>query len=255
MRPIVLKLFLLLLIFQNHFYGKTISFVSDPWMPLTGDKDSSQRGYLVDIVTEIFQSKGYEVDYEVMPWTRAIEEVRKGKKDAILGAYKEDVPDFVFPQMDMGIIEDTFFVLKGNSWRYQGLESLKKIRLGCVNGYKYGTEFDRYIKESKRDSLRVQEISGEDPLYQNLLKLKNQRVDVILDAKIVVHYMNRNRKLNLPLEEVGSLGLHRVYAAFSPRNSQTLRFMKEFDEGIRELRASGRVKEILSTYQLSDWMP
>jgi hypothetical protein len=38
------------------------------------------------------------VKYQVLPWKRSIIEVRKGNYNAIIGAVKEETPDFIFPE-------------------------------------------------------------------------------------------------------------------------------------------------------------
>ncbi|MBF0239723.1 MAG: transporter substrate-binding domain-containing protein [SAR324 cluster bacterium] len=89
----------LFLMFLNHAVAdsKTISIGADVWHPYNGVAKSSELGFMIDIAVEVFKEKGYTVDYKNLPWNRAKDECRKGNIDAVVGAFIDDVPDFIFP--------------------------------------------------------------------------------------------------------------------------------------------------------------
>lgn len=51
----------------------------------------------------------------------------------------------------------------------------------------------------------------------------------------------------------GSMPLEKIYIAFSPEIKDSQRYAQILSKGIKELRKSGRLKEILSKYDLMDW--
>ncbi|MES2309842.1 MAG: transporter substrate-binding domain-containing protein [Verrucomicrobiota bacterium] len=250
--PILLLFFILL---PLGGISETITIAADPWLPYTGNLKQGKVGYLIEIAQAVFESHGIKVEYKTLPWTRAVEEGRKGTLDAIAGAYKTDAPDFVFSGKSEGISIEYFYALPGKSWRFKGASSLEEISLGVANGYSYGEIIDTYIQKNQSNPKRVQAVSGEDPLYQNLMKLQKGRIDALLESKNVVDYLIQDRKLELHLETVGVNGSHEVYIAFSPKNSKSPLYAKLLQEGVEKLRSSGKLKTILDSYGIKDWVP
>lgn len=236
----------------GHLRGEVLKFAADPWMPISGDPTQGQTGYFVDILKAVFEAKGYTVDYQAMPWTRAIEEARQGRITGIIGAFKSDAPDFIFPKTPQGIIENTFFALKNNPWKYEGIASLQKVRLGTTLGYAYGEPLDSYLSQNKENPLLVQPLSGDDPLGRNIMKLQKKRIDVVIEAKMVWEYTAAQKKMEADFKEAGHLGREETFVAFSPKISQSKKYASILDEGMQTLRKSGELQKILDRYNLKN---
>lgn len=112
----------------------TITIRADHWYPMNGDPGSDMPGYMIELASAILKEHGYSVNYEKMPWKRAVSSVRDGKFDCVVGAYKEDAEDFIFPEESWGLDQADFFVKKSNEWRYKGLESLGEMKIGLIGG-------------------------------------------------------------------------------------------------------------------------
>lgn len=76
---------------------KTIIISSDLWCPYACEQDGKMPGYMIETAKAIFKKHGYEVQYKLTAWPRAIEDARINKTQAIVGASHADAPDFVFP--------------------------------------------------------------------------------------------------------------------------------------------------------------
>jgi polar amino acid transport system substrate-binding protein len=234
---------------------ETLTIAADPWLPYTGDLKKGKQGYLIEIAKAVFEAEGIQVEYKTLPWTRSVEEARKGTLHAIAGAYKSDAPDFIFSEKPQGISIEYFYAMKGKPWKFKGIPSLESISLGVTNGYSYGDEMDAYIQKNASNPKRIQSVSGDDTLYQNLMKLQKGRIDVLLEGKNIVDYLLKDRNINLELETVGMNGSHEVYIAFSPKNPKSPTYAKMLDRGIEPLRSSGKLKTILDSYSVVDWIP
>ncbi|WP_157729877.1 transporter substrate-binding domain-containing protein [Bacterioplanes sanyensis] len=84
--------------------AQTLSIRSDTWYPMNGDPQADKPGFMIEIAKAIFEPQGITIDYRLMPWERALSEVRAGRIDCVVGAYVEDAPDFVFPEQPWGLI-------------------------------------------------------------------------------------------------------------------------------------------------------
>jgi polar amino acid transport system substrate-binding protein len=236
---------------------KLISIVADEWCPYTcNPQTSNKQGYLIDIANAVFKPKGYIVDFQLLAWNRAIDESRKGRYSAIAGAYKGDAPDFIFPAHDLGRSTMAFFVRKENPWNYTGINSLGKVTLGLVTGYDYGSaELSDYITRHQNDD-KVQLISGEYPLKNNLHKVYLARVDATIDDISVMTYTLRSLGFTKSFRQAGILGRpNSLYIAFSPKMKDSAELANMLSQGIERLRQNGGLQKILSEYGIADWQP
>ena len=51
---------------------------------------------MIELAQRIAAEAGHQIDYKIMPWERSVLKVRRGDFDCVVGAYKEDSPDFIF---------------------------------------------------------------------------------------------------------------------------------------------------------------
>jgi polar amino acid transport system substrate-binding protein len=234
----------------------TISIVADEWCPYNCAPESDKPGYMIEIAVTVFQKSGHTVDYKTINWSRAIDKTRKGKYTAIVGAAKGDAPDFIFPDQEQGVTRSTFFVIKGTSWKYSGIDSLGKIKLGVIQDYDYGQGINLYLKKNSNSPL-VQFIKGDDALELNIKKIEAGKIDAVLEDENVfllkASEMGKPDLFSNAGHETSPEGAQKTYIAFSPSNSKSKEYATLLSKGMDEIRASGILKNILARYGLSDW--
>lgn len=247
----------LLFIVCGMIIGDEISIRADEWMPHNGIPGSDKPGYMIEIAQVIFGKKGHTVDYAIFPWNRAVKQARKGKINAVVGAFKTDTPDFIFPDMEQGVSKLAFFVKKGTEWKYTGVDSFKSIILGVIDAYSYGEEIDKYVKDNE-ESEKLTVIFGEEALEQSVKMLLSDRITVFVeDAAVMQHYLNKINNQEIVL--AGLVGSEEytpddyIYISFSPKNPKSKEYAKILSDGMKELRASGELEAILKKYGFSDW--
>lgn len=231
----------------------TITVRADPWMPYDGDAKSGELGYMIEVAKEIFAAEGHEIDYKNMPWTRCLDAVKKGTYDAVVGADESEAGGFVFPSESFGVNQNGFFVKKGSSWKYTGIDSVKQIRLGIIDGYGYDTKLDNYFEETGK-SKKIFVANGDDALSKLIKMLKTGRIDVVIENVNVMKHTLQEQQLSNVIVNVGlSEELTDLYMPFSPAKESSKEYARIFDEGIVKLRNSGKLQEIMSRYGLKDW--
>ena len=246
---------LLLIFFAPNLFAqnlpKEISVAADLWCPYTCEPGINE-GILVDVVKEVFAQQGVVVRYKFLPWNRAKSETEKGLHNAILGAFKNDAQGFVLPKNPILFGTNTFFTLSSSAWKYTGLDSLKSISLGIIEGYTYGPELDPYIKDHS-SSLRIQFASGADALRKNLKKLSENKVDVVLDEPRVVKYeWMALKNTSATIRSAGQYGHEGIWIAFSPRRTDSEDLASAFSEGLVKFEKNGGVKRITEKYLGAD---
>ncbi|MCB1327632.1 MAG: transporter substrate-binding domain-containing protein [Spirochaetales bacterium] len=232
-----------------------ISIRADLWCPFNCEPEGEHQGFMIDVARAAFALEGRPVDYQLMSWARAIEETRAGRFHAIVGAYRSDAPDFIFPAEEIGISRDIFLVRDDSRWTYSGIGSLSGVTLGVIHEYGYGAEVDAYVEAHKDDETRIQVVFSEDGLAQNFRKLLLGRITAVVENENrALYYLDQNPRIAARVRPAGSPGqAQRTFIAFSPARAESRELAGLLDTGIRALRASGRLAEILAYYGLDDW--
>lgn len=258
MRYFLYALFLLLSWLPAAQAAETITIVADSWCPYNCDPASDRPGYMIEIAKKAFKRHGIKVEYSTMPWTRAIDETRMFKHTAIVGASKKDAPDFIFPKLSQGWMENTFYVKKDNKWYYSGESALAKISLGAVADYSYGNPLDDYIAKNKNDLKLVQLVSGDNALDTNIKKLLAGRIDALVeDEHVMTYYLaQRSEAIRKQMKTAGSLPINEqnnLYVAFSPHEPDAEKYAGILAKETEKMRKNGELKKILDRYGVSDW--
>ncbi|MBW7471345.1 transporter substrate-binding domain-containing protein [Marinobacter sp. M216] len=230
---------------------RTITIAADPWCPHNCEAGSEREGYMVEIAREAFAPARLKVRYVNMSWARALAQAKEGYVDAVVGAFVSDAPSFVFPDEAIGHARTVLFAHADSDWSYQNIDSLKQLKLIAINGYSYSPELDGYIETNKGNPERVWIISGPSPLDRAIELLGQERTDVLPEDLQVMQWTLAHMENPPALRQVVQLQEMRAYIAFSPANPESPDLAALLSEGVRNLRQSGRLQEILARYGLS----
>lgn len=226
---------------------------ADYWCPYNCDPSDKYPGYMIEIAQRAMARLGLSVDYRLMPWDRAMLEVRDGSIDGAVGATTLEADGLVLSDR-LGSDADCFFVLANNPWRYAGTDSLPAVLLAAVSGYTHDEgPIDAYIAANELSKGRVMTTKGEEASSRNVRLLLLGRVDVILDSQAVVAMEAGRLGQSKRLVKAGCLGALPLYIAFSPKHPHAQALVTALREEVSALRKSGRLAEILAHYGLEDW--
>ncbi|NFV80934.1 substrate-binding periplasmic protein [Magnetospirillum aberrantis] len=249
----VLGMFATTAVGQGAARADEIVLGADEWCPYNCAAESDRPGYAVEIAREIFAKAGHRVEYRTMPWSRALQECRRGRLTGVIGADHTETPDFVFPALAVAVTDTTFVVRKDNPWRYTGPDSLSQLLLGGILGYSYDGAVGNYVHTNARDGARVDLVGGDTALEMNLRKLVAGRIGATMDAKPVLAYKIKEMGLAGEVAYAGSVDPTENFIAFSPALSKARDYAAIWDKGLAEMRESGRLAQILDRYGVSDW--
>jgi polar amino acid transport system substrate-binding protein len=234
---------------------KELSFIGDEWCPYVC-KMVDKPGYLVEIVKAVYEPKGYTVKFHVSPWSykNILDAVREGRFNGAIGVYKGDAPDFIFPSHPLGQSTVAFFVKKDNTWRYNGMKSLERVKVGIVDSYDYGSdEYLEYINMHK-NTPNVQVMQGEEPIKKNIQKIYMGRLNTTAEDIAVVNHILHQLHYTEQFKQAGVLGKPvPVQVGFSPKDKNSELYARMLSDGINQLRDSGKLQKILASYNLTDW--
>lgn len=229
--------------------AETLVMEADVWCPVNCAEGADRPGIFVELAREIFAEAGIDVQYRVTNWARAVQDVRNGRVNALVGAGRRDAPDFIFGEIAPGISRNCFYARADSTWRYTGLASLEQIRLGVINGYSYGEALDDYIRRNQRNLDRLQQAAGEQALALNIRKVELGRVDATLENTWVMSmYLDQQKDVDNLIEVGCRMPDVPIYIAFSPVLSSSTRYRDIFDDGVSRYRQDGRLDALLKRY-------
>ncbi|NQY47504.1 MAG: transporter substrate-binding domain-containing protein [Colwellia sp.] len=235
-----------------------LTIAADHWCPFNCLPNSDYPGYMVEIAQQVFAEHNIKISYQIIPWSRALQLCRTGRISAVVGGYKSDAPDFIYPKNEQGLIGFSFFTLDKSYWRYQQIDSLNNQLLAVADGYAYTDSLDRYIAINQGDAKRIYTAFGNKPLTENIALLEQGLIDVLIETDAVFWYVSK--QLNQQEEQQENFILAGVlspakpaYIAFSPAIAESKEYASILSEGIEQLRASGELSLILAKYGLVDW--
>lgn len=241
--------------FSTAINADILTLIGDNWCPYNCRPDSANPGFMVEVAYAAFTQAGDGVNYEVMDWKDAVKGVREGKYDALIGASHQTTSDFVFPDQELAIIHQSFWIPKEQNWKYEGTHSLKGKLLAVIEEYEYGEPLDTYIKEYKDDPTRIKFLTSQNSDVQGIRFLEaNPQTGVFLEENVtMMSYLQQVGK-QFNFKGIPSLlPPIKIYIAFSPKNPESREYAKKLSTGISELKRSGKWKKLLDKYHLPSW--
>ena len=253
LRSLILCLPMLLLGIGPQAKAETLIVASDHWCPYNCAEADGREGYAVDILRTIFEPLGIVVDYRLMGWERAVEEARRGHATAVIGAIEKEVPGFILPEENIGVSALAFFVRANDPWRYRGVESFLGKSLGIPDGYGLDSVLEDFLA-AHQGEIALYRAGRQLPAQHNLQLLMEGRLDIVGDNAQVVRYLANSMGIGESVTYAGDDECRTpLYIAFSPADQRSARYAALFDEGIRRLRKTERLRAILARYGLTDW--
>lgn len=240
-------------LFHSSIMAESITITADPWCPYNCAQGSSLKGYLVEITELAFSKHNINVKYVILPWSRAIRSVFEGRNDAAIGVNKQEAPQLIFPTEEMGISKFVFYTKPTSNWQYTDITSLKDNSVGIIQDYSYGI-FDKIIvAASKKEASKIQAVRSVNGLKQNIEKLQNNRIDVLVAESSVFNLYLLENNLQNDFRHAGIVSTDKIYIAFSPKNPKAEIYAQILSQELQELRATGQLIQILKKYNLQDW--
>jgi len=252
-KPILSGLLCLLLAtpaFSEQKPAQLIRIAAIDWCPQICPNEQD-KGYIIDIVQQLFANSPYQLSIDYLPWSRAIHDVRQGRYMALLSPAKPEAPDLIYPEQAIGAQTMCFFTEQDSPWQYHGQHSLQGLRIGIAP--------DTSLVELNQFKQDNPELFHEVPyseryLQQQVSKLMDKRIDTFLFTRNTTLFELEKLGLTGQIKIAGCVSKTPIYMAFSNHPQQQKRVSRLttfFDTGMSQLRQSDRLNQILRRYQLS----
>jgi len=236
------------------FAKNKIIIASDEWCPFNCAEKAVNPGYLLELAKLIYGKHDIDLEYRVMSWSRAVHACEIGKVDAVIGGYKEDAPNLIYPKEPMGAIGFDYYANSQSFVVINSIDDLASYKLGVSADYSYGEVIDDYIERHGQDKQRVKIAYGEQPLKSNLLFLSKGIVDVVVEAPEVMNLqLNQNGDYVGGVKSIGQAQTPKeIYMGFSPKNPNASYFAEIFSKEMRLLKDSAKLRLLKEKYGITN---
>ncbi|MCP4020918.1 MAG: amino acid ABC transporter substrate-binding protein [Desulfobacteraceae bacterium] len=199
------------------------------------------NGFAWQILLQSYHAMGYTVRLSIFPWKRGMVMMDKGQVDIIFPTVKnpERLKKYAFSK-ELSYPPNYYliYVSKDRPFKWHGLKSLNKKKVGVIKAFSYGPAWAKYLAEGKA---KIYEFYKLDDLFQQLAM---ERVDAIVGYQLSYDYnlhklgMADKFKRMPPFDESKSF-------VMGKKNPKVENLLSIFDQGKAKLKESGKLKEIM----------
>ena len=246
MRALIYALLINLLI-NGIAVAESVRLTNGEWPPYLGEQ-LPHKGVASRIVAEAFALQGIHVEWEFYPWARSLQLAERGQRDgsAVWLYSKERENGF---HISDPIVESGYYLFhrENYSFDWKQIADLHGRRIVGTRGYDYGAAFQQAEASGQ---LRINRVTSDEIAFRQLLA---SRVDLFPMDKVVgfdmlhQHFTAAERaQLSFHPTPLRSDSLHLLLSRALPQNAELI---ARFNQGLAQLRESGKVAQYLLEIQ------
>ncbi|ROM76629.1 ABC transporter substrate-binding protein [Pseudomonas brassicacearum] len=207
-----------------------IRAASEEWTDYT---QADGRGMAWDILREVFEPAGVELEIRSVPYTRSIGLVQRGEVEVQVGAYRDESEGVLYPKWHYDV--DHLYALGLASKPTPTLATIGNYRLVWMRGY----EYNNYLPNIRRFN-EIHRAVGILPM------LIHERADFYIDASTEIEEVlsKADDPQQFKLSPLINLPLYLGFA--NTENGRALRAL--FDQRMEVLVKTGQLKAIFERW-------
>lgn len=209
-----------------------------------GKDTSALQGMAWDIVRESFQSMGYTIKLNVLPWARALKKMKKGSVDALFPTTKtkERMNYFYYSKNATNSSGTSYYTKKNNEIQWKGLHSTKNKEVAVILGYSYGTKFDEFKKNLNLIMTKSER--------QSFILTYLGRVDGYIAFDSVADYFLKKTKQENKFKKYPPFDFNYEFLVTNLNDEKKKKKIDDFDKGIFKIKMNGRFQKILKKWNV-----
>lgn len=202
------------------------------------DDSNKYTGIDMSLINAIAKDQGFTLDISNPGFDAAVNAVQSGQADGMIaGMSITDERKETFDFSDPYYTANAIIGVKKNS----SIKSYEDLN-GKTVGVKNGTASQTFLEENKdKYGYKIKTFADASPMYDSL---KAGSVDAIMDDEPIIKYaIKQGQDLATPIEgtPVGEYG-------FAVKKGSNPELIEMFNNGLANLKASGKYEEILNQY-------
>jgi len=228
---------------QGELNTTKLNIVTLQYPPYAYKENGQVKGIAVKIVAEAFKRLDLPITITVLPWARALHQIKNGDADAIFTLFKKPEREVFADYSNEILISQivSLYVNKHSKIEFTGdLRQLNSYSFGLVRKVSYGQIFD----DALEDKIITNVVRSNDA-QQSFKMLFSNRVNIVAINKYgALNILKRSNKLNNIKELKPALQNIPSYIAFSKkRNLGEIR--DRFDDVLRQMKSDGSYEQLI----------
>lgn len=230
----------------NTHAQNTIILASDPWPPfvLGNEGEQATEGVGVELIRTIFSRiKNTTVHIPLMPWKRALNDVKQGRIDGVPFLYKN--PE----RMEYMVFTDPLFLSQDLAWyskkqhpqglAWQTIDDLAPYTIGGVRGYSYSPDINQAKAQKK---ITYVETDNADQLFT---MLAGGRIDIALANKVVGSAQAKLHAPDIPITSMDKAIAEAYFYMGLSKKRQAKELIPQINQALTTLKAEGEIERII----------
>lgn len=213
--------------------------------PYAYTENDEIKGFAVELVREAFDRMDVAMEIRILPWARSIRYLQDGDADGLFAMIKTDERETFadYPENPLVYENRSFFAHTDSDITFDGnLQGFKDYRIGDVHGFSHGEKYDNAVKEGI-----LSNIDYTNSNEQNVKKLVNKRLDLIISDKYIVWDLLKQMDAQDTLQHVYDLEQIPSYLAFSKKRNLS-GIIVQFDQALAEMKTDGTYDRIINEF-------
>jgi len=229
--------------------AEVLSLRADNWCPYNcAPNDPAAEGILVDLMRDAFSSKGYRIDYDILPWTQAVADVRTGRFNGALAVAGTDSVGLLHTVKAQMITINCAYGLATSTVKISKASDLKILKsIGVAKDYSYGAATDRVLHDPSMKSVVIP-LGGDSPLQTNIRKVLDGKIDAFIEDINVMDYQISTKNLT----NLKSLGCtedrDNLWIGFTATNPKAKEWIEILDKAQTAFEGSGKMNAYYKKY-------
>ncbi|PHR57062.1 MAG: hypothetical protein COA44_06630 [Arcobacter sp.] len=221
--------------------------------PYACNDQAKDKGFVVDIITQVYKQVGYEVIYtSSKDYKPMLEGLEKGEYDLMIGVSPSKDTKLIYMKKPLGYTHNVIAMPKYSKWTYSSDNDLKELQLAVIKELIYSEALTKHIKKFKRHPSKIQILSGHLARKHNLKKLRFDKVTAIIDDRVSLRYFYFLKKKPFGFKIVHTSESMPIHIAFAPKGYRAKKYATLLYKGLKKLKGSQELKDIMKKYGLSE---
>ncbi len=220
----------------------SVSVVVERWPPYV-DPDNPTGGLCLELIRASFHTQGYQIIMIYLPWARGLRNVKEGVYDILPDVWYSDERSEYFLFSNPYLSNKVKFISnREDAFNYRGIDSLTGKTVGTIRDFAYSQEFTDSVHFKKDPA---------NHLMGNILKLINNRVDLVIEDEIVAKTVigsDRPELLDQLYFSDTSFLEKDLYIATGYNNPRHKEIIEKFNIGLDIIKSNGTYDKIIEKY-------
>jgi polar amino acid transport system substrate-binding protein len=235
--------------------NKTIKVLAPEYFcPYACTAGERLEGSTVDIARAILEPLGYKIKYSNLNYDRTLQLVKSGEYHATPSSFFVEAKDFTFPTEASSQTQYCVFGNVSAKWTYSKPSDLvaEDRTIGIISALSYGSEIDELVKKFPKNFMVM---FGDLALDKQNKMVNSERITALMEDKNSIEWQMARGKL-LNMKNLGCTPKTddlKSYFAISPALANGKEIAQQFSTGMKRLRSSGKLSEILKRYNMEVW--